>query len=770
MKALVTPNVDSLPESSTRISTRSFPRGSSTNKSKHPITPQEHDASIALASMSNADSTSNEHQYVSFPVIIHKVVTETTESDPAIIQWVASGKAFKINEKHKKLGPILKEYFNHGKYSSVQRQLNMYGWSKHLTGSYKGAFYHPNFHRESTFEQLRNIKRKGPPSRSTKASKVIVRRSPRRSSNSRVTRTAIEAKKGDGEWKAGSQHHTLSSKARKRLGFSKSFQTKAAGQAQQNISLLAKKQLRRMSVTKSKANSSSLSPSIRHSEQLQTKSKCKISNHPGNRAELSENRTPPSFKTRSVPLSTTPLTMEQLHASPGDWSPFLTGFFRQESIQIVNSTSSAQNENPLRLEQAEPINIRSSSNVKPTVGYGNNVETPMIVDKTKLVQSSIDHALHFQPVAQNSTATLKGLYKNIIKDRPNAVTTKQVESAPSRIHQTLQNLSDPNQIIAQALMDRVGTNVDTEKTKDIVNAAYTSNGSAFPLGRPETPCSEVRLTELLHLKNESSNKHNFPDQTPKQAETDILCPNPKSQDITGQTNINIYPFRDEIEMGMECDANAKSSGMELLNGISFASKQYSDNLSSLDETDKELLKCLQSGAIKDYQADTGSLSDKSLLQHINSHKDLNLRGKNSHYQSGDICFIRSCGKVRGDKSLMITVLPNQRQLQNSDSHLPPSIQVSSKYKSPTRLNLMPASYSPKPIPPNVLKSVSIPKGKPPEPPALPLSRETSSSFAPLPLTRRVSSSFYLPFVGMSDTLSDALACSGTHKKQKTNKS
>lgn len=109
MKALVTPNVDSMPDSSTGISARSSHQRSPT--CKHAITPQEHDASIVLASMSKVDSdsekhsgimvasTRNDNQYESFPVIIHKFVTEAAESNPTVIQWVADGKAFKINEK-----------------------------------------------------------------------------------------------------------------------------------------------------------------------------------------------------------------------------------------------------------------------------------------------------------------------------------------------------------------------------------------------------------------------------------------------------------------------------------------------------------------------------------------------------------------------------------------------------------------------------------------------------------------------------------------------
>jgi hypothetical protein len=60
----------------------------------------------------------------------------------------------------------VKLFFADGKYSSLQRQLNMYGFKKCKQGKYAGGFWHPNFHRDyGESDELAKIKRRGPPAR-----------------------------------------------------------------------------------------------------------------------------------------------------------------------------------------------------------------------------------------------------------------------------------------------------------------------------------------------------------------------------------------------------------------------------------------------------------------------------------------------------------------------------------------------------------------------------------------------------------------------------
>lgn len=101
-----------------------------------------------------------------FPEKLFSMITETSKSDPDVMRWVFDGEAFIISEKSPRLSLILREYFYHGKYSSLQRQLNMYGFNKSTYGKYEGTFRHPSFHRDiSCRSQLAVIERKCRPQR-----------------------------------------------------------------------------------------------------------------------------------------------------------------------------------------------------------------------------------------------------------------------------------------------------------------------------------------------------------------------------------------------------------------------------------------------------------------------------------------------------------------------------------------------------------------------------------------------------------------------------
>mmetsp|Transcript_57157 Transcript_57157/g.66817 ORF Transcript_57157/g.66817 Transcript_57157/m.66817 type:complete len:690 (-) Transcript_57157:463-2532(-) len=107
-----------------------------------------------------------QYQNLPFPDIVHCMVTKTAQLEPCLINWIADGKAFKIlNSKSKELSVVLQKYFRHGKYTSLQRQLNMYGWRKCVKGPYKGGFHHENFHRDPTYPSfnLALVKRRAPP-------------------------------------------------------------------------------------------------------------------------------------------------------------------------------------------------------------------------------------------------------------------------------------------------------------------------------------------------------------------------------------------------------------------------------------------------------------------------------------------------------------------------------------------------------------------------------------------------------------------------------
>lgn len=101
-----------------------------------------------------------------FPEKLFNMITDRSKTDPTVINWVLDGDAFIISDKSPRLKPILREYFYHDNYSSLQRQLNMYGFKKATNGKYEGTFHHPSFHRDiSCRSQLSTIERKCRPQR-----------------------------------------------------------------------------------------------------------------------------------------------------------------------------------------------------------------------------------------------------------------------------------------------------------------------------------------------------------------------------------------------------------------------------------------------------------------------------------------------------------------------------------------------------------------------------------------------------------------------------
>ncbi|CAM9952030.1 unnamed protein product, partial [Choristocarpus tenellus] len=78
--------------------------------------------------------------------------------DPSIIGWSASGRAFRISDSDRFCRDIMPRFFKQNKYSSFQRQLNLYGFRKLVRGSEAGGYMHPLFERGKP-EQLSEVRR-----------------------------------------------------------------------------------------------------------------------------------------------------------------------------------------------------------------------------------------------------------------------------------------------------------------------------------------------------------------------------------------------------------------------------------------------------------------------------------------------------------------------------------------------------------------------------------------------------------------------------------
>jgi HSF-type DNA-binding len=84
-----------------------------------------------------------------FPAKLHTMIEATSASDDQanIIRWQPHGRAFKFFDRDRLVSDVLPLYLNkQKKFSSFQRQLNMYGFHK-LTGDHDdhGAYYHELF-------------------------------------------------------------------------------------------------------------------------------------------------------------------------------------------------------------------------------------------------------------------------------------------------------------------------------------------------------------------------------------------------------------------------------------------------------------------------------------------------------------------------------------------------------------------------------------------------------------------------------------------------
>mmetsp|Transcript_6908 Transcript_6908/g.16597 ORF Transcript_6908/g.16597 Transcript_6908/m.16597 type:complete len:373 (-) Transcript_6908:1396-2514(-) len=90
-----------------------------------------------------------------FPRKLYEILTNE-RSD--VIGWTSSGKSFIILEMEIFVNEILMNYFRHQKYSSFQRQLNLYGFRKIQKGPDTGAYAHEHFLRDQP-ESLTFVRR-----------------------------------------------------------------------------------------------------------------------------------------------------------------------------------------------------------------------------------------------------------------------------------------------------------------------------------------------------------------------------------------------------------------------------------------------------------------------------------------------------------------------------------------------------------------------------------------------------------------------------------
>jgi len=101
---------------------------------------------------------------IPFPWKLHRILDDADANDfNDVISWVPTQNGFKVHKPKSFDTDIMPKYFNNTKYKSFQRQLNMWGFDRVGSGSYKGAYLHRFFVRgkPELCESMQRTKIKG---------------------------------------------------------------------------------------------------------------------------------------------------------------------------------------------------------------------------------------------------------------------------------------------------------------------------------------------------------------------------------------------------------------------------------------------------------------------------------------------------------------------------------------------------------------------------------------------------------------------------------
>ncbi len=80
--------------------------------------------------------------YDPFPLKLHRMLKfAAMESLEDVVSWMPHGRAFKIHDPKVFASTIMPKFFNQSKYTSFQRQLNLYGENSAVSGDLKITWY-----------------------------------------------------------------------------------------------------------------------------------------------------------------------------------------------------------------------------------------------------------------------------------------------------------------------------------------------------------------------------------------------------------------------------------------------------------------------------------------------------------------------------------------------------------------------------------------------------------------------------------------------------
>jgi len=107
---------------------------------------------------------SNTHSKSSFPKKLHQMLYDSERNGTeSIVSWQPHGRAFRVNDVEKFVKNFLPKYFRQSKFTSFQRQVNLYCFRRLNIGQDRGAYYHEMFLRGQPYlcERIVRMRIKG---------------------------------------------------------------------------------------------------------------------------------------------------------------------------------------------------------------------------------------------------------------------------------------------------------------------------------------------------------------------------------------------------------------------------------------------------------------------------------------------------------------------------------------------------------------------------------------------------------------------------------
>jgi len=105
---------------------------------------------LPSAARMNSSMDESKKNAGAFPRKLHQMLLDLESSDQThIASFVAGGRAFHIHQPKEFAEKIMPKYFRMGRFSSFQRQLNLYDFQRITDGKHKGGYFHEMFSRSN---------------------------------------------------------------------------------------------------------------------------------------------------------------------------------------------------------------------------------------------------------------------------------------------------------------------------------------------------------------------------------------------------------------------------------------------------------------------------------------------------------------------------------------------------------------------------------------------------------------------------------------------